>query len=54
MIILGYFFLILHKNVCCIYSLEEPWRRTSNEYHNVCFYGELEKIISESLSNTSL
>ena len=25
--------------------------RTSNDYHNICFYGELEKIISELSSN---
>ena len=27
-----YFFLFLHKNVCCEYSLEAPWQDTSNEY----------------------
>ena len=47
-IILGYFFLFLYKNICCGYSLETPHRGTSNEYphcDNIYFYGELEKII---------
>ena len=26
------FFLFLHKNICCGYSSEVPWRGTSNEY----------------------
>ena len=26
------FFLFLHKNICCGYSLEEPWQGASNEY----------------------
>ena len=34
------------------YSLEVPHRGASNEYHNICFYGELEKIIPELSSNT--
>ena len=25
-------FLILHKNICCVYSLEVPQGGTSNEY----------------------
>ena len=49
-IILGYFFLFLHKNICCRYSLEAPCRGTSSKAflvstHNICFYGELEKSI---------
>ena len=32
MIILGYFFLFLHKKICCGYSLEAPRRGASNEY----------------------
>ena len=32
MIILGYFFLFLLKNVCCGYLLEAPRRGASNEY----------------------
>ena len=32
MIILGYFFLFLHKNICCGYSLEVPRQGASNEY----------------------
>ena len=43
MIIMGYFFLFLHKNRG--YSLA-PRRGASNEYlHHICFYGELENII---------
>ena len=26
------FFLFPHENICCGYSLEVPWRGTSNEY----------------------
>ena len=26
------FFLFLHVNICCVYSLEAPQRGTSNEY----------------------
>ena len=32
MIIVGYFFLFLYKNICCGYSLETPHRGVSNEY----------------------
>ena len=32
MIILGLFFLFIHKNICCGYSLEAPRRGASNEY----------------------
>ena len=38
------FFLFLHGNICCGYSLEEPRQGPSNEYHNICFYGEIKKI----------
>ena len=50
------FFLLLHRNICCAYSLEAPWQGasneyqevpwqgTSNEYHNICFHGEIIKI----------
>ena len=66
MIILGLFFIFLHKNICWGYSLEAPHRvafgyslelphqGTFDEYHNICFYGELEKIIPELSPNTSL
>ena len=30
--------------VCCWYSLEVPQWGTSNEYHNICFCGEIRKI----------
>ena len=38
-------FLFLHENICCGYSLEAPRRGASNEYHNICFRGEIRKII---------
>ena len=31
-IIMGWFSPVLHKNICCGYSLETPHRGTSNEY----------------------
>ena len=54
MIIPGYFFLFLHKNMCCGYSLEAPRLAEAlvMSTHNICFYGELEKIIPELSSNT--
>ena len=39
--------VILHKNICCGYSLESPQRG-----HNICFYGELTKIILQLSSDT--
>ena len=56
MIIKELFSLFLHKNTCCGYSFKKPRRGDSNEYpqhgeailmstHNICFYGELMKII---------
>ena len=41
----SYFFLFLYENICCGYSLELPHRGASNEYHNICFCGEIRKII---------
>ena len=38
------FFLFLHENICCGYSLEAPWQGASNEYHNICFCGGVRKI----------
>ena len=35
-------FLFLDKNICCVYSLEEPCRGTSNKYPN--FHWASEKI----------
>ena len=52
MIILALFFLTLHKNIHCRYSLEAPWHGMSNECPQYMFYGELEKIITEISSNT--
>ena len=37
-------FLFLHENICCGYSLEAPQQGASNEYHNICFHGEIRKI----------
>ena len=31
------FFLFLHKNICCLYSLEAPCQGTSNEYKQHMF-----------------
>ena len=39
-------FLFLQENICCGYSLEVPRRGTSNEYHNICFHGEIRKILT--------
>ena len=39
------FFLFLHENICCGYSLEAPHRGASNEYHNICFHEEIKKNI---------
>ena len=38
-----FFFLFLHENVCCWYSLKAPPRGASNEYHNTCFHREVKK-----------
>ena len=40
----GKYFLISPWNICCGYSLELPQQGASNEYHNVCFHGEIRKI----------
>ena len=40
------FFLFLHENICCGYSLEVPHRGTSNEYPQHSFHGEIRKILS--------
>ena len=34
------FFLFLHENICCGYSLEAPLMST----HNICFCGEIRKV----------
>ena len=52
MIILGYIPPVLHKNICYGYLLEVPCRDASDEYHNICFYGEIRKIIPELLPNS--
>ena len=52
MIILGYFFIFLHKNLmceymCCGYLLEVFIEALLMSIHNTCFYEEPEKIIPE-------
>ena len=48
MIILEIFFLFLHKNICCGYSLEAPHQGASNEYPQHIF---MEKIIPQLSPN---
>ena len=36
--ILGLFFLLLHKNICCRYSFEAPRQDASNEYPQHIFF----------------
>ena len=36
-----YFFLFLHENICCGYSLEVLL--CGAEYHNICLHGEIRK-----------
>ena len=38
------YFLFLHENICCGYSLEAPQWGTSNEYNNIGFRGEISKV----------
>ena len=38
-------FLISAQNIGCKYSLEPPRRGGSNEYHNLCFWAEIRKIM---------
>ena len=38
------FFLFLHENICCGYSLEATSHGASYEYHNICFRGEIRKL----------
>ena len=40
------FFLFLHENIHCGYSLEVPHQGASNEYDMLFFYGEIRKLIS--------
>ena len=40
----SYMFHISAQNIDCGYSLEPP-RRGSNEYHNLCFWAEIRKIM---------
>ena len=43
-IILGYFFLFLHKNICCGYSLEVLHQGASNEYPKHVFMANWRKL----------
>ena len=36
----GILFLLLHKNICCWYSVQAPCRVTSNEYPHYMFFNE--------------
>ena len=38
-------FHISAQNIDCGYSLESPRRGGSNEYHNICFWAEIRKIM---------
>ena len=38
-------FPISAQNIDCVYSLEPPRRGGSNEYHNLCFWAEIRKIM---------
>ena len=38
------FFLFLHKNICCGYSLKVPRPRLMST-HNICFRGEIKKYL---------
>ena len=42
----SYIFHISAQNIDCGYSLEPPHRGGSNEYHNVCFWAEIKKIMN--------
>ena len=44
-IILGYFFLCLQKNICCGYSSDAPRRGASNEYPQHMFLWRVDEII---------
>ena len=54
------FFLFLHENLCCGYSLEAPQWGASDDYHKICFCGEIRKIfvwihiLSRAMSNGSV
>ena len=39
------FFHISAQIIDCVYSLEPPRRGGSNEYHNLCFWAEIRKIM---------
>ena len=38
-------FQISAQNIDCWYSLEPPRRGGSNEYHNLCFWAEVSRIM---------
>ena len=39
------FFLFLHKNICCGYSLEAPGEALLMSTHNICFCAEIRNIL---------
>ena len=52
-IILGYFFLFLHGNICWGYSLEVPHRGTSNEYPQRMFLWRTGENYTKIITNYS-
>ena len=57
MIIKGYFSIVIHKKICCGYSLESHRRGDSKilmSTYKICFCGEIMKIISKLSSSTIL
>ena len=46
-----FFFFFLLKNINCEYSLEPPWRGSSNENHNLCFEVKYEKKMQKFISD---
>ena len=45
---------VLHKNICCGYSLESPWRGDSNEYPQHVFMTKYGKLSFKLSQNTLL
>ena len=43
--------LFLHKNICCGYSLESPWRGDSNQYPQHTFLLSFDEIMFQLSSN---
>ena len=52
MIILGYFFLFLHKKNVMVTHLMHLSKILVMSIHEICLYGELDRILSELASST--